>query len=515
MTSTFHSIETSKRSLVTTTASLSTVSHNIANADSAGYSRQVVHTSATNPLEAVAFKNATSAGQIGTGVEATSVQRVRSLFLDTQFQGENSSLGSWDIRSDTLNKLETIVNEPSDTGLQKVINNFWSSWSDLSNNPQSTTNQKILKENTLALTDAMNQMSKQLDALSNNLTSSVSLDATTINSLLSTVGSLNKSIMSVESQGNDANDLRDSRDYAIDQLSKYGNVQVTQLSDGYQVNFGGQNAVTGTTVTQVTAASLQAAYEGGTLSSGEVHGYLLSRDTYVADYKTQLDQLANTLANGDLTVKLPSGSVIPEGTVLNGVTYSTAAGNRTLTSDLTVTVKGINGLHQLGYNSSGKPGGDFFGTTDGSGTVTAGNITMNKTLQDDASQIAFSLRTTGTGANEKVVTGNGGLALLMNELQNTKMDFGGTTPTTVQDYFNGIVGQMGVDSQEATRQAANAKTLTDQVDASRKSVSGVSLDEEMTDLIKFQHAYSAASRFMTTFDQLLDKLINSTGRVGL
>ncbi len=515
MTSTFHSIETARRSLATNTTSLSTVSHNIANANTAGYSRQVVHTSATNPLEAVAFRNSTNSGQLGTGVEATSIKRVRSMFLDTQYRGENSSLGSWTVRSDTLGKLEKVINEPSDTGMQTVMNKFWSAWSNLSKDPQSTTNQKVLKETTLALTDAMNQTSQQLDALSTDLTSSVSLDVSTVNSLLSTVGTLNQNIMKIEAQGNDANDLRDQRDYAIDQISKYGHVTVTELNTGYQVNFGGQQVITGGTVTPLTAAGVQTAFEGGTLNSGEMYGLMYSRDVHVAGQKAQLDQLANTLANGEFNVTLPAGSVIPEGTVLNGVTYSDAAGNRTLTSDLTTTVKGINGLHKLGYNSSSQQGGDFFGTTDNSGTITAGNITLNKSLQDDPSKIAFSLRTSGKGSDEKVVAGNGGLALIMSELKGTKMDFGGVAPTTVQDYFNGIVGQLGVSSQEASRQTDNSQTLTDQVEANRQSVSGVSLDEEMSDLIKFQHAYTASSRFMTTMDQLLERLINSTGRVGL
>lgn len=107
--------------------------------------------------------------------------------------------------------------------------------------------------------------------------------------------------------------------------------------------------------------------------------------------------------------------------------------------------------------------------------------------------------------------------MAMANLKNIKFDFGAalSTPTSVDDYFSSIAGQLGVQTQEAERQSKNAQLLTEQVDLSRQSVSGVSLDEEMSNLIKFQHAYSAASRFMTTFDQLLDKLINSTGRVGL
>ncbi|MNW68217.1 Flagellar hook-associated protein 1 [compost metagenome] len=85
---------------------------------------------------------------------------------------------------------------------------------------------------------------------------------------------------------------------------------------------------------------------------------------------------------------------------------------------------------------------------------------------------------------------------------------------TIGAQFSAIVGQLGVQSQEAARQTSNSEFLVQQVDTRRQSVSGVSLDEEMGNMIKFQHAYSASARFMTTFDQLLDKLINSTGMVG-
>jgi flagellar hook-associated protein 1 FlgK len=143
---------------------------------------------------------------------------------------------------------------------------------------------------------------------------------------------------------------------------------------------------------------------------------------------------------------------------------------------------------------------------------------LNKDIQDDPNKIASSLRVDGTGtANEKVTVGNNALALSMASLKNVKFGFNTTQAqtTTVDDFFSAIVGQLGVQTQEAERQSQNAQLLTEQVDLNRQSVSGVSLDEEMSNMIKFQHAYSAASRFMTTFDQLLDKLINGTGRVGL
>ncbi|GAF10688.1 flagellar hook-associated protein FlgK [Paenibacillus pini JCM 16418] len=114
-----------------------------------------------------------------------------------------------------------------------------------------------------------------------------------------------------------------------------------------------------------------------------------------------------------------------------------------------------------------------------------------------------------------MIKGNNTLALLMANMNQIHFKSSDSDRSmTIDGYYNSTVGQLGVQSQEAQRQTDNSSILVQQVESQRQSVSGVSIDEEMSDLIKFQHAYSAAARFMTTFDQLLDKLINSTGVVG-
>ncbi|GGN93250.1 flagellar hook-associated protein FlgK [Saccharibacillus kuerlensis] len=527
MTSTFHSLETAKRSLYTQTTALSTAGHNIANANTAGYSRQVVNTKAAAAFETPALRNWLNPGQLGSGVEVTSITRVRDSYLDDQFRGENSGMGAWTVRQETLSKLEAIVNEPSETGLSAVLNNFWSAWSDFSKDPQDITNRKIIKETTLAMTDSLNQTSKQLDAMTTDLTANINLKATEVNSLLQAVADLNAGIKKVENLGNNANDLSDQRDYAVDQLSKIANVTVTKLDTGYEVSLGGNIAVSGTTVTPVTEASLKEAYGSGALNKGELYGMFVSRDDYVVDYRSQLDTLANTLANGEFKTTLPAGSVLPEGTQLTVIsadgtetetTFSNANNNRTLTDSINVKVAGINGLMKIGYSIDGttpSAGIDLFSGS--GGTITAGNITLNTLIQNNPNLIASSFRVTNPGtASETVVAGNAGLALIMADMKSTKFDFGSaaSTPVTIDDYFGSITGQLGVESQEAARQAQNATSLADQVETLRQSVSGVSMDEEMTNLVKFQQAYNASARFMTTFDEMLDKLINGTGVVG-
>ncbi|KKO54964.1 flagellar hook-associated protein FlgK [Paenibacillus sp. DMB20] len=529
MRSTFHSIETAKRSLFTQTAALGTTGHNIANANTEGYSRQVVKMQASIPMEAYGMFRSTAPGQLGTGVEFTSIERIREKFLDFQYRGENSAFGSWNVQYDTLDKLEAIINEPSESGIRKVMDKFWNSWSELSKSPDDPTSRKIVKQTAEALTDALNHMSTQLDNLSNDLNSNIDVKAREIQGYLTSIADLNKTITRIEGLGDHANDLRDQRDLMADKLSKIIDISVTDGEDGYNISLGGQNLVEGETVTAVVDnAFLNTAFASGDLKGGEVHGMIISKDRLVEDYRNQIDVLANTLVNGDVEVKLPAGVMPPEGTVLtsdaeisvNGVASTLPAGQpmplgAVLQKDVSTVVKGFNGLHQLGYTMDGSTdkGVPFFTAADGGTAITAGNIRLNKVISGNPDKIATSMRLSANGSS--VIKGNNDLAKLLTNLKGSPFTMpGGTSKSTIDGLFSSMVGQLGVQAQETHRQAENSSFLVTQVETRRMSVSGVSLDEEMTNMIKFQHAYSASSRFMTTFDQLLDKLINSTGVVG-
>ncbi|PLT48426.1 flagellar hook-associated protein FlgK [Paenibacillus sp. FSL W8-1187] len=512
MASTFHGIETAKRSLFTQQTALNTVGHNISNANTAGYTRQRVSMSAATPMEPYGFSHSTAAGQLGSGVEASSINRIRTAFLDDQYRSESKYQGSWQIQAETLDKLEKVINEPSDTGIRTLMEKFWSSWSDLSKDPENITNRQIVRQTAVALTDSFNQLSRQLTDLDADLTGSADTKATQASSLLSSIADLNGQIKRMEGLGDNANDLRDRRDLLTDELSKLVNVTVTETDDGYVINMGNMSLVDGTAAETLTGAALEAAYQGGDLSGGEIHGTFKSRDTNVRGLLSKLDQLANTLANGEFQVTVPKGSVLPGTTV-------------PLAADTVMTVQGINGLHKLGYTlqQPATAGLDFFtfDAAGGAAGITAGSIRLNPAISADSNLIASSMRTTTDAAGvSTVVKGNNTLALLLGEAKDKAftMDLtstgGAVSSATIGSYYNAIVGQVGVQSQEAKRQYANATAMVDQANSSRQSVSGVSTDEEMSDMIKFQNAYNAAARFMTTMDELLEKLINGTGQVG-
>ncbi|MDR6553609.1 flagellar hook-associated protein FlgK [Paenibacillus qinlingensis] len=534
MRSTFTGIEISRRSLFTHQAAIQTTGHNIANANTKGYSRQTVNMVAAAPLEYPGLQRSNVPGQMGQGVEFDSITRIREKFLDDQFHNENKNLGDWSIRKDTLEKLEAIINEPSDTGIRKTVENFWNAWQELSKSPENTTARVLVKERALAMTDAFNQSSKQLQDLSGDLTTNIGIKATEANTAIKQIAKLNEEIYRIEGLGDNANDLRDQRDLLMDNLSKIVNITHTEVSSGYNVRMGSVNLITGKDVnTTFTTESLEASAATGDLNSGEVYGMIQSRDNYVGNYQFQLDSMLKAIVEGDIKVTLPSGMVVPAGTTLNVVnpdgtltprTFGTTIQDRTLPNDLNVSVKGFNGLHQLGYSASSplQSGISFFALKPGATEYSASSVTINADILKNPSNISSSVRTfMDTDGVEKVVKGNNDMALLLSNLKDKKINFdasstGGTVlqDGTFDEFYRSIVGQLGVQSQEASRQAENQQILVDQVDSNRLGVSGVSLDEEMSNLIKFQKAYAAAARVMTTCDEMLDKVINGMGLVG-
>lgn len=529
MSSTFGGLEIAKRSLFAQKIALTTTGHNIANANTAGYTRQVVNLVASKPIEAVGLMRSNTPGQLGQGVEFDYIKRVRESYLDHQYYNENKSLGSWSVRQDALEKLEAIFNEPSDTGVRQVIEQFWDAWQDVSKEPENLTARAALKENALALTDAFNSLGQKLDDLSNDLTENITVRVREINSALSQIASLNNEIFRVEGLGNDANDLRDQRDLLVDQLSGLVNISVTETESGYNIQMGTRSLVSGTQVTagELTAESLQEAFAAGDLNSGQIHGLIVSRDTYLESYQFQIDTMVKTMVEGEVSVTLPKGAVLPEGTVFGGKTWTGSIADRTVTEEngVTGTVKGLNGLHQLGYSLQDPPvsGIPFFVIGGEGGTeFNASTIRVNSDILNNVSNIAASSRVEDDGnGGQALIKGNNDIALALAGMRDQQFSFDpasdGTpilTNGTFDEFFRAVVGQLGVQTQEATRQASNQQVLVEQVEGKRQSVSGVSIDEEVSNMLKYQHAYNAAARVMTTFDEMLDRIINSMGVVG-
>ena len=453
-------LEIARRALSAHQAGLSTTGHNIANANTPGFSRQQVELEATMPMSS-------PNGQVGTGVNLVRVRRLRDAFLDTQFRQETHSFGRGEISEQTLEHVEVIFNEPSEWGLGNALGRFWESFEELANQPENTAARVNLKEQTDALTGHFNQLDGQLKALRRNVDDTIRKKIEEINEIASGIARLNEVIAGVELNGTSANDLRDQQDLLLDQLSKMADIQTFDQSSGsVTVKIGALGLVEHSEVNRLlvdpfTDDGMSLAgivFEEGRIPAmirdGELKGLLEARDDVIP---VQLDGL-NTLA-----------------------------------AEL---VSAVNELHRGGYGLDGSTGVDFF-NPDG---VTAQTIALSSQIVADGNKIAAS--SDGT-------LGSNGNALAIGALRfERRLNGGGAT---FDDYYNSMVGTLGIRSREAQNVRKSQELLINQLDNRRESVKGVSIDEEVTNLIRYQHAYQAAARMITVMDEALDLIINRMG----
>ncbi|MED1784213.1 flagellar hook-associated protein FlgK [Brevibacillus fortis] len=490
MRSTFHGLELGKRGLFAQQSALNTTGHNISNANTEGYSRQRVNMVATPGIPYVGLNMSREAGLLGTGVMVSDVQRMREGFLDIQYRNEVKSQGYWDERVDVLQKIEAIYQEPSETGLQKVMDQMWQAWQDLSKDPINPSARAVVRERSIAVAETFSSLYKQLQEVHSDMDKMVGTKAFELNSLASQIASVNKMINDVVPHGYVPNDLYDQRDVLIDKLSKMLPVTVTNGDNGMvNIQVDGRDLVTGSTASPVAAVrnpvtgvnDLTISGAQYIPTSGAMAAMLEGRDVLVPSSMKRFDLLAINLT------------------------------------------KEINDVHQSGLSISDIKNGTaqqipfFVDGTKGAPNYPSGatNIKINPAIINSLDAIAAAKPEGGVGN-----TGNNENALAMAAIK-FKVINAGVGPndfkeaTTLDDYYRYTVGETGVMGQEAIRNQKNAEKLVGMVEGQRESIKGVSIDEEMSNLVKYQHAYSAAARSITSVDEILDKIINGMGRVGL
>ncbi|AIQ65887.1 flagellar hook protein FlgK [Paenibacillus stellifer] len=523
MTSTFHGLETSKRALLVNTVSMQTMGHNIANANTEGYTRQRVNISAASPIWQMGMTKSQAAGQLGTGVEYDSITRVRDSYLDLQYRRENQALGSYDVLNTTMTSIQNIVNEPSDTGLSSVMDDFWNSWETLNRDPSLLSARVSVVGAAQNLSDTLKHIGESLNNVTTDTNANIGKKVTEANDLINNIAKLNDIIRRNESLGDNANDYRDQRDLLIDKLSTIVDVSVTESADGMvSITSAGVNVVDGLNVTELTAANAQ------TATGGQLNGYVKSLQE-VDTIRNQLNGMVQTLVTGQVKVTLDNGYMTSKDmTALNDVTLSDGttilAGNTipagsTVTSSMTVMVNGFNGLHELGYSLSdpATAGTPFFVASDG-GDFTIDNLAVNPDIVSNTDKIASSSKYETVGGVNKTIRGNSDIASAIVGLRDAVFQFPANLTSlsqgTTDDYFRALTGDLGLRAQNVERNFNNETNLTSALETRRQSVSGVSMDEELSDMIRFQQAYNASARVMTAVDEMLDKIINGMGTVG-
>ena len=451
------------QALITQQQAISVTSHNIANVNTPGYSRQKLVMTTNTALNS-------AIGPMGNGVSGDAIERIYDRFLNAQILNENQELGRWDAQKQAVESLEMIFNETGGSGLSEAMSEFWNAWQELTNNPAGPTERQILVTRGQILASTFNKLDSDLNRSQQDLDLAIQGTVTDINRLTEQLADLNQKIVSSESGTLTANDYRDQRDLVLKELSELIDINAFEDASGSisVLIADGRPLVSGTVPwqlsTQVNASGLQDVVwldDAGNpviinndISGGKLKGWLETRDVLIPGFLNRLDALAQTV------------------------------------------VTEVNNLHQTGFDLNGIVGEVFF-----DGTGTAADIEVNANIVGDPSLIAASfdpaplLSTPGDNRN----------AVEIAKLQHQLLMNGNTA--SFNDYYSSLVRDVGTEVLKSDSYYTHQSEMVAQLDNYRESISGVSLDEEMINLIKFQNAYAAAAKLVTTADELMQTVL--------
>ena len=449
--------------LTASQAQIATTSQNVANAQTPGYSRQRVRVSASYP-------QVLPQGIFGTGVQVDGVERMRNALMDTGFRRDSQSASYAEERRDALQAVEDILGEPSTTGLASSFEQLWSAWSDLSTNPDSAAARSVVRQRGQQVAAQLNQYGNQIVDAQTVVRTRLLESTDRVNALSAQVAEINQRIVAAEAAGQESPDMRDERDRKIDELSSLiGATAYPQADGSVNVNVGGDSLIDGANFKSVrvqaplndptklaialgplsaSGGNTETMYQIGGAMSGMIDAY----NTVFPDSLATLDGIASAL------------------------------------------VTSTNTVHRTGFVGT-TAAGDFFDAS----RTTARTIRLDATIAASSNNIAASGLSGQTGDNS--------VALAMSQLRATQVTVNGTQASISEGYRTAVAG-IAATVNAANGTAEAARTLTSQSEARRESIKGVSIDEEMVNLMKYQQSYAAAARLISVVEEMSQILIN-------
>ena len=470
--STFSGLNTATTALWASRRGLDVTGQNVANVNTEGYSRQRADLQSVGGAVPAFFSRSTG---IGGGVAVEDVIRIRDQFLEGRAQIEQATRARLTAESDALAAVERISREPGSTGIQSLLSEVWAGFEDVANAPQDDAARAQVLQRLGTLVDGIRANHTALGAEWRQTRENLEVLVTDVNAAATSVAELNEAIQAATRIGQPANELADRRDLLVMRLAGQIGATARPAADGaVNVVVGGIAIVSGSTATLLAVAGtddpddvdpdlvppvdpprIQTVTGGHAVrSGGTAGGQLTALTSILPRHRDELDDLAAQLAD-----------------VLNPV-------------------------HQSGSDRAGAAGGPLLGSS--SGPVTAATLTL---LVTQPGRLAAAATPPGAPSTD----GGNALALAALRLQ----------PDGPDATYRRAVVELGVQAAVTSRNLDIQSVVAAQVDAAREGVAGVNLDEEMTTMLSFQHAYSAAARLVSAIDESLDMLINRMGRVGL
>jgi len=441
-------LDIGKRALMAQTESMRVTGQNISNVNAPGNSRQRLE-----------LKNTLYSG--ANSIQIHTARRIRDGFIDQRIRSENQSLGNWKMQAFLYGNIEEVFLEPSENNLSNIMSEFWGNWEDLANNPENKSSRVAVIHSGKALATTLKQINSKLRDIRSMTDDYIKDRVSQINNIASKVADINSRIVAIEASGEEASEIRDNRDILIDQISKMIDLNVIENENGQKtLLIGGRAIVDGK---RLMPLEIQQSPDDKMLVSnviwsndktnvritnGEIVGLVTIRDEVIPNILVDLDQLASTI------------------------------------------IKEVNSIHKTGFGFDGSTGLSFFTGTD------SYNIGVNNEIVSDINKIATS---------QSSEAGDNRIALAIAKLANRNVAPGDTDMGT---FYSNIINNLGNKSRSANIMHDNSSMFVKYMEEQRESISGVSLDEEMANLIESQRAYESAAKYISIVDKLIGILID-------
>lgn len=573
----FSSVNLALTSMLSQQYGISITEHNVANANTEGYRRQQVVLQTAPPVTINgAYTSGVGIGQLGSGVEVEKIDRITVNFYDARYRAEAQQSKNWNIQNSLLSQLESQLSETDSTGVLPKLDAFFISWQNLSVTPTDPALKNQLINDAQSLVSALNSRAIDMNAMRTDQNVEIIQRVQEINQGAEQIAQLNAEIARVTAVGAQPNDLMDQRDLLLDRLAEVGGATSnTQANGQVIVSINNHVLVAGTRSYALTTSQDDknndlakiswSDGEGLIPTSGELAGFLAVRDILIPQQQTGLNNLAQAVKDRVNTLHqkgFSNGKIVTNATTTGTVSGFGAAATsggqlEFATGSYFVETQNdpVNGWQYRVVDAGGNPPKFTDGTDDtnswqniptsGSMTVDTGHgltITfgsdatayLERDRTNGAAQVTFTQQQdffTGTDAmsirvNSNLVNnptlvatalnpnspGDGEIARQLGNVRSEQLLSGGAA--TLSQYYNQQITQLALNVKKAAANEKDHQNISDALDSQRTSVSGVSLNEEAANMVKYQRAFEASARMMTTVDQMLDTIINSMGVVG-
>ncbi len=457
-------LNVSKDAMLSYQLAMDVTGGNISNVNTAGYSRQRAVLASTGSVSAK-----TASAQLSVKIET--VERMFDSYTEMQIAEQSQKVGAGETKNEMLQRLETVFDETNGAKLNDVISRFWSAWDDLANSPSGQVERNALISVAKEMTSMFNSYGDQLYTIQQNINDNVKSTVAQINGYAADIASLNRQIGQTASGTGETNRLLDERNALMQKLCGLVNCQYIDgtnnslniyLTNGMPLVEGDTSHELGV-IKSSTSDFHDVIYKekaGESINQylaankGKLGALIDARDRLIPAYMDKLDDMAGTIMSR------------------------------------------VNDIHAQGFDAQRNLGGKFF-VVEPEGSVSyARKLAVNQAIVDDSGKIAASATVSGDGEQAAAI------AALKDEL----IMNGGQA--TLNSFYASLIGQLGREVADAGRNVEYQANVMTQLANQREAVSGVSIDEEMMNLIKYQMGYNAAGKLCQVVDELMDTLIS-------